>query len=278
MVVFKFKHFGVNLLPFGFGFGFRWSVKVTEEGAKFKSYVDGRMILLTPESTVQHQKAYGADIIVPLDELLPADADYTRLLHSVHLTHRWEARSLKEHLRDLRQQAMYCVVHGGMNMELRKMSAEYLTSLPFDGWALGGSLGRDRKELIELLSFVMPLLPKEKPVHLLGIADLESIGGAVPLGVDTFDSCYPTRMARHGNLLHKKEGRIKLPKLKYDNDYRPIDEDCDCFTCRNYTRAYLSHLKRAKEPVADTLMTIHNLHHMNDAMADYRERILNGEI
>jgi len=252
-------------------------LKVTEEGASFQSYKDGKKILLTPELSVQSQKAYGADIIVPLDELLPANVDDRRLLHSVYLTHRWEARSLQEHLKDIRQQAMFCVIHGGMNFDLRKLSVEYLTSLPFDGCAVGGSLGKDRKELIELLHFTMPLIPREKPVHLLGIADLESLEGAVPTGVDTFDSCYPTRMARHGHLL-TRQGRLKMPKRKYDMDYGPIDDECTCFTCQNHTRAYINHLLKAKEPVAGTLCTIHNLQFMNDRMKKFRQDILDGHI
>eukprot|EP00466_Bigelowiella_natans_P003429 jgi/Bigna1/133900/aug1.23_g8608 len=250
-------------------------LRVTEEGATFRSYKDGKKILLTPESSVRAQKAYGADIIVPLDELLPVNVDETRLLHSLYRTHRWEARSLQEHLKDVRNQAMYCVVHGGMNLELRKMSVEYLSSLPFDGIAIGGSLGRDRQELVQLLTHIMPTLPPSKPVHLLGIADLESIAHGVALGVDTFDSCYPTRMARHGHLITKK-GRLKLPKAIYDYDYTPIEDDCDCFTCQNYTRAYLNHLLRAKEPVVHTLLTIHNLRAMTDAMARHRSLILEG--
>ena len=120
------------------------------------------------------------------------------------LSHRWEARSLKQHLNDLRQQAMYCVVHGGVDKALRQHSIDYLSSLPFDGYAVGGSLGKDKDELIDLLAFVMPRLPQDKPNHLLGIADGESIDRAVPWGVDTFDSCYPTRVARHGYCLTRQ--------------------------------------------------------------------------
>ena len=167
-------------------------VKVTEEGVIFRSYRDGRKIELTPESTVQAQKSYGADIIIPLDELPPYHIDRERLAQSVALSHRWEARSLKEHLKDIRNQAMYCVVHGGLDVELRTQSVEYLTSLPFDGYAVGGSLGSNHDELMELLDWMMPMFDAKnerryKPRHLLGIADEKGIRGAVARGFDTMD-------------------------------------------------------------------------------------------
>mmetsp|Transcript_1616 Transcript_1616/g.3096 ORF Transcript_1616/g.3096 Transcript_1616/m.3096 type:complete len:438 (-) Transcript_1616:304-1617(-) len=253
-------------------------LKVTEEGAQFQSYKDGRHILLTPESSVQAQKAIGADIIIPLDELIPNDVTAERLKHSVYLTHRWEARSLIEHLNNIREQAMYSVIHGGTDLDLRKLSTQYLTSLPFDGHAIGGSLGRDRDEMIEVVCCVTALLPRDKPRHLLGIADLESIDRAAPLGVDTFDSCYPTRMARHGNVLTRNEGKIQILRGKYTSDYGPIDDECQCFACQNYSRAYMNHLLKAKEPVGHMLLTIHNLQFMNDTLGKLRSDILEGTI
>mmetsp|Transcript_42135 Transcript_42135/g.65942 ORF Transcript_42135/g.65942 Transcript_42135/m.65942 type:complete len:266 (+) Transcript_42135:117-914(+) len=251
--------------------------KITEEGAIFRSYRDGSKVVLTPETSVLAQKAYRSDIIVPLDELPPYHITPERLLHSVFLSHRWEARSLKQHLLDLREQAMYCVVHGGIDQDLRQVSIDYLSSLPFDGFAIGGSLGKDRDELIELLTFVMPRIPQDKPNHLLGIADLESIERAVPLGVDTFDSCYPTRVARHGSAF-SSEGNIKIRQGKYKSDHRPIEEGCGCSTCQNYSRAYLHHLVKAFEPVAATLLTVHNLTHMNQRLAKIRQGIMDGQI
>jgi len=252
-------------------------VKVSEEGAKFRSYRDGKLINLTPEVSVSAQKAFGADIIVPLDELPPYHITQERLLHSVYLSHRWEARSLNEHLKDIKQQAMYCVVHGGVDHNLRAISVDYLSSLPFDGMAVGGALGKDRDELIKLLEFVMPRLPESKPNHLLGIADLESIERAVPWGVDTFDSCYPTRVARHGSVM-TRQGTIRIKSGKFATDHRPLDEECGCSTCKQHTRAYLNHLVKAHEPVAASLLTIHNLHFMNDRMARIRQDILDGKI
>jgi len=253
-------------------------VKVSEEGVVFRSYRDGRKVLLTPESTVQAQKAYGADIIIPLDELPPYHTSPERLRESVLLSHRWEERSLREHLRDPRQQAMYAVVHGGLDKDLRRHSAEHLSSLPFDGFGIGGSLGSCHEELVDLLNFLVPLLPRSKPRHLLGLADERSIAAGIPLGIDTFDSCFPTRIARHGTVLSRK-GRFQLSKAENARAFgKPLDDACSCSTCRHYDRAYLHHLKKANEPLLWQLITVHNIQFMNDLMKDYRERIMNDEI
>ncbi len=260
------------------------AVKVSEEGVIFRSYRDGSKFLLTPESTVQAQKDIGADIIIPLDELPPYHIDRNVLIESVDRSHRWEARSLQEHLKNVKQQAMYCVVHGGIDQELRTKSVEYLTSLPFDGYAIGGSLGNGKQELKELLQWMMPLFDeanrKSKPRHLLGIADEESIRNAVATGIDTMDSCYPTRIARHGTVLSKDEGRsIKIKSGKYARQFGvKIDKDCTCKTCRHYDRAYLWHLFKANEPVAVALAAQHNIHYMTDLMASIRQDIIDGKI
>ena len=257
-------------------------VRVTEEGVHFKSYRDGRKIFLTPESTVEAQKSYGADIIIPLDELPPYHIDPQKLIESVDRSHRWEARSLRKHLEDVRQQAMYCVIHGGVDIGLRSRSVEYLTSLPFDGYAIGGSLGKNTDELVNLLSWMMPMFDEchrqYKPRHLLGIADEKSILEAVKYGIDTFDSCYPTRLSRHGTLL-TRAGKINIKSSKFSKQYgMPIDPECSCQTCQHYDRAYLWHLYKAKEPLFMQLATLHNIHYMNDLMREQREGILNGEI
>lgn len=258
-------------------------VRVTEDGAWFRSYRDGAKLLLTPESTVLAQKQLGADIIIPLDELPGYYTSRDKLRESLHRTHRWEGRSLQTHLRQLNDQAMYCVIHGGIDRELRTESVDYLTSLPFDGHAIGGSLGNGRQELKELLEFLMPQLDstarrRSKPRHLLGIADEESILNAVPFGVDTLDSCYPTRVARHGTIL-TRNGSIKIGAGKYARQYGvPLDERCQCSTCQHYDRSYLWHLFKAKEPLAITLATVHNLHYMNDLMKSLRDKIWNDEI
>jgi queuine tRNA-ribosyltransferase len=247
-------------------------LKITEDGVLFRSYRDGKKILLTPESSIEAQKNLGADIIIPLDELLPHSVDPAALLSSLDRTHRWEERSLNAHLKDPRGQAMYAVIHGGIDLELRQKSCEFLTNLPYDGFAIGGSLGKDKNEMIQMLTTTMPLLPTDKPNHLLGIGDLESIAGCIPLGIDTFDSSYPTRAARHGMAL-TPTGPLNLTKGEYANRYEPIDKECTCYTCKHFTVAYLNHLFKAREITALTLTTVHNLHFMVELMRVYREAI-----
>jgi queuine tRNA-ribosyltransferase len=261
------------------------AVQVTEDGVIFRSYRDGSKLLLTPETTVQAQKLIGADIIIPLDELPGYYVNRERLVESVARTHRWEARSLQEHLKNVQQQAMYCVIHGGMDYELRKESVDYLTSLPFDGYGIGGSLGNGRTELQELLTWLMPMFNNHtdprvvaKPRHLLGIADEESIRNAVLHGIDTFDSCYPTRLGRHGTVL-TRNGTVKLQSGIHARSFNvKIDDACTCTTCQTYDRAYLCHLFKANEPIATTLAATHNLHYMYDLMAQLRQDILDDKI
>lgn len=252
-------------------------MKITEEGVKFRSYRDGSAILLTPETSIAAQKDLGADIIIPFDELPPYHIDPRKLLNSLHRTHRWEKRSLDAHLKNPQQQAMYSVIHGGINKELRKQSCDFLTQLPFDGHAIGGSMGKNRTEMIEMLQFLMPLLPENKPNHLLGIGDLESIESIVKLGIDTFDSSHPTRCARHG-LLFTSKGFVKINHANNKDNFIRIDDTCGCYTCQHFTRAYLQHLFKAGELSAYTLATIHNLYFMVQLMEDYRKKIMNDEI
>ena len=253
-------------------------LRVNEEGVVFKSYRDGKKVELTPESAVLAQKKLGADIIIPLDELPPYHIDDETLRRSVYLSHRWEARSLRTHLEDVRRQAMYAVVHGGVDAALRKLSAEYLSSLPFDGFAIGGSLGKDPTEFGELMAYVMPLLPRDRPTHVLGIGDETSIRAGVPHGADTFDSTFPTRAARHGTLLTRTHGRVNIRRRENAEMFEPPCALCPCRLCTSHTRAYLHHLDKANEPMAQELATSHNLHYMGWLMGDIREKILNDEI
>jgi queuine tRNA-ribosyltransferase len=252
-------------------------LKIDEEGVLFRSYRDGAKVLLTPETSIQAQKALGADIIIPFDELPPYHIDRNRLRESLHRTHRWEKRSLDEHLKNPNLQAMYAVIHGGVDPDLRKESCDFLTTLPFDGFAIGGSLGKTKGEMVEMLESVMPQLPPDKPNHLLGIGDLESLERCIPLGVDTFDSSYPTRAARHGMLL-TEEGGIKVGRADNANQFAPIEYGCTCWTCSHFSLAYLHHLFKASEMTAYTLATIHNLHFMVERMAHVRAKIGRDEI
>lgn len=252
-------------------------LKIDEEGVLFRSYRDGAKVLLTPESSIQAQKALGADIIIPFDELPPYHISKEKLKASLDRTHRWEKRSLQEHLKDRQNQAMYAVIHGGVDEELRKESCYQLTREPFDGYAIGGSLGKTKTEMVEMLTSVVPRLPEEKPNHLLGIGDLESLERCIPLGIDTFDSSYPTRAARHGLLL-TKEGGVKVERGEYANCFAPIEPGCQCDTCRHFSLAYLHHLFKAKELTAYALATLHNLYFMVEKMRRVREAIVNGEL
>jgi queuine tRNA-ribosyltransferase len=251
--------------------------KISEEGVIFRSYRDGKLLLLTPETSVQAQKALGADIIIPLDELPPFHMDASKLKQSLERTHRWEKRSLEEHLRNPRYQSMYAVIHGGIDPQLRAYSCNYLSQLPFDGFAIGGSLGQNRQDMIEMLTLLMPQLPYYKPNHLLGIADLPSLHEAIPLGIDTFDSSHPTKCARHG-LLYTAAGNITIAQGRYKQDFSPIDATCDCYVCANHSRAYVHHLFKAHELTAYTLATIHNVRFMVNYMKAKRQLILENKI
>ena len=271
----KTKHKQQNLLE-----------KVDEDGVTFRSYRDGTTLKLTPESSVQAQKNIGCDIILPLDELTKYDISLQELSESVDRSHRWETRSLHEHLKNVKEQAMYAIIHGGVDERLRKKSVEYLTSLPFDGYAIGGSLGKNREELKELLQFLMPIIPRDKPNHLLGIGDLPSIAHGVRMGVDSFDSAYPTQIARHGTLL-SENGPVNYRKSEYREHFgKPAeilgnssgDDECKCLLCRKHSLSYLAHLDRANEPMAWSLATEHNLHFMGRTMEMHRQAIMNDEI
>lgn len=252
-------------------------LKTTEDGVLFRSYRNGDKILLTPETSIAAQKDLGADIIIPFDELPPYHIDPKKLEESLHRTHRWEKRSLDAHLAHPNNQAMYAVVHGGVDERLRQMSCDYLSTLPFDGYAIGGSFGKTKDQMFEMLNFTLLRIPQDKPNHVLGIADLYSVERLVALGADTFDSSHPTRCARHG-LLFTTQGDLKIANSANRTSFDPIDATCSCMVCKRYTRAYLHHLFKANEMTGYSLATIHNIHFMVQLMQQYRTQILNGEL
>lgn len=251
--------------------------KITEDGVLFRSYRDGAKVLLTPESSVQAQKDLGADIIIPFDELPAYYTNPIALKNSLERTHRWEERSLNTHKQNINNQAMYAVVHGGIDKDLRKKSCEFLTKLDFDGYAIGGSIGKNHEEMFELLEYTTPMLPKDKPNHLLGIGDLKSFKKCIEFGLDTFDSSHPTRCARHG-LLFTKNGTVRILASSNNNKFEAPEAGCECFTCKNYTLAYLNHLFKANELTGYTLATIHNLYFMARLMESYRRDIMDGRL
>ena len=250
-------------------------LKVTDDGVSFRSYVDGSLIFLSPETSIQAQKKIGADIIVAFDELLPYHIDKKAQQASLLRTHEWERRSQVEHQKNVQGQALYAVLHGGIDLQMRQESINYLTALDFDGYAIGGSVGKNREEMLTMLSYVIPRLPAHKPNHLLGIADLGSLPHCVKLGIDTFDSSYPTKAARHG-LLFANPCDLRIKRAGAKSHYEPIDINCPCYTCKNYTVAYLSHLQKSHELAFYRLASIHNLTFMIKLMENYRAGIKQG--
>jgi queuine tRNA-ribosyltransferase len=251
--------------------------RIDEEGVVFKSYRDGTAMMLSPESSVAAQKKLGADIILPLDQLAPYHVDDRGLRIATARSHRWEARSLMAHLEDVKEQAMFGIVHGGSDLQLRAHSAMYVSSLPFDGTAIGGALGQHQAEMLSIVKASMALIPRDKPVHVLGIADPKSSAALASLGVDTMDSCFATRVGRHGGLL-TNDGTLRVAAGYNKHAHRSPVNGCECITCRSHSLSYLHHLVKAREPLAATLISLHNIHFMCEHFRRLRERILRNEL
>jgi queuine tRNA-ribosyltransferase len=249
------------------------SRKIDDEGVTFKSHVDGSTHRFTPERSIQVQENLGADIIMAFDECSdPNDHIYSKI--AMDRTHRWAEQSLNAHKRT--DQALFGIIQGGVSPELRVSSAEYITSLPFPGIAIGGlSVGESKVEMHTILDLVPPLLPENKPRYLMGVGTPEDLIQGVARGVDIFDCVLPTRLARH-HAVFSSEGRLNMMNATFSRDQRPIDETCDCYTCRTFTRAYLRHLIAAKESLAGTLLSIHNLHALIHLMDDIRQAIIDN--
>lgn len=247
--------------------------KIDDDGVTFKSHIDGSTHRFTPERSIQIQNNLGADIIMAFDECSdPNDRDYTRI--AMERTHQWAERSIKVHRRT--DQALFGIVQGGVDPDLRAKSAEFISTLPFPGIAIGGlSVGETKAEMHATLDLVTPLLPENKPRYLMGVGTPEDLIQGIARGIDIFDCVLPTRLARH-NAAFSSEGRLNLMNAIYARDARPIDELCDCYTCRTFTRAYLRHLISAKESLAGTLLSIHNLHTMINLVNNIRAAIIDG--
>jgi queuine tRNA-ribosyltransferase len=261
-------------------------LKITEEGAKFKSYIDGRTYLLTPERSIEIQRLLGPDFVVVLDECTPYHVDKRYTHQSLHMSHRWALRSLAEFRRhDNGSQKLYGILQGGIYEDLRKEACDFVNGQDFFGHAIGGSLGADKHQMYEVVSMTMENLCWERPVHLLGIGGIKDIFNGVLQGIDTFDCVHPTRLARHGGALVRPEHNsaksrehINLKGSLCREDFTPIEPDCPCHTCRTYTKAYLHHLLKAGEMLAFTLITIHNVNFMNRLMAAIRQAIRNNTL
>lgn len=230
--------------------------KIDDDGATFKSHIDGSTHRFTPEKSIAIQENLGADIIMAFDECSdPNNLAYSKI--AMDRTHRWAERSLKAKTR--RDQALFGIVQGGVNPDLRVESAQFISSLATPGIAIGGlSVGETKEEMRNTLDVVLPLLPENKPRYLMGVGTPEDIINGVLRGVDIFDCVLPTRLARHHSAF-TPEGRLNMMNATFARDERPIDETCDCYACRAFTRAYIRHLIVAKELLAGTLLSIHNL-------------------
>ncbi len=232
------------------------SRKIDEDGVTFKSHIDGSLHRFTPEKAIAIQENLGADIIMALDECA-APYDHTYLTQAVARTHRWAERCLKAKSRP--DQALFGIVQGGIFPDLRTASAQFIASLPFDGYAIGGlSVGETKAEMYATIELVTDLLPPDRPRYLMGVGTPEDLIEGVRRGVDLFDCVLPTRLARH-HAAFSPEGRLNLMNASFARDERPIDATCDCYTCRTFSRAYLRHLIVARETLAGTLLSIHNL-------------------
>jgi queuine tRNA-ribosyltransferase len=247
--------------------------KIDDDGVTFKSHIDGSTHRFTPERSIQIQNNLGADIIMAFDECSdPNDHAYSQI--AMERTHRWAERSLEAHRRS--DQAIFGIIQGGVDPNLRMKSAEFIASLPFPGIAIGGlSVGETKEEMHDTLDLVTPLLPENKPRYLMGVGTPEDLINGVARGIDIFDCVLPTRLARH-NAVFSSEGRLNLMNAVYARDPRPIDALCDCYTCRTFSRAYIRHLIAAKELLAGTLLSIHNLHTMIGLVNDMRNSIVDG--
>ncbi len=249
--------------------------KIDDEGVTFKSHIDGSTHRFTPEKSIAIQENLGADIIMAFDECAPPyDRDYNE--RAVARTHAWLERCVAAHQRT--DQALFGIVQGGVFADLRQRSAEFVTSLDLPGNAIGGlSVGETKEEMHQMLDVVAPLLPEDRPRYLMGVGAPEDLVNGVLRGVDIFDCVLPTRLARHNAAL-TRTGRLNLVNAGYANDPAPIDSSCSCYTCRRFSRAYLRHLIIAREMLAATLLSIHNLHTLVQLMADLRSAILSGRL
>ena len=258
-----------------FGSSMAKAAKITEDGVTFFSHIDGSEHKFTAESSMQIQSNLGADIIFAFDECTSPQADHAYQKEAMDRTHRWAIRSLEAHKKvGQPHQNLFGIVQGGRFEDLRAESAKFISGLDFDGFGIGGSFVKE--DMDTAVAWVNNILPEEKPRHLLGVGEPEDLFGGIENGIDTFDCVAPTRMARNG-ALYTKQGKINILNAQFRNDLTPIDADCGCYTCKNYTRAYVGHLFRAKEMLAGTLASIHNLYFIVNLVKQIRQSILDDK-
>jgi queuine tRNA-ribosyltransferase len=258
------------------------AVRVDEEGADFRSYLDGSQMRLTPESSMGLQRQLGADLVFCLDECTPLHVPETYTCDATERNARWARRCLDAfgELGMAEAQSLYGIVHGGVYPELRRWSAAQIVAMGFDGLAIGDCLGETKRDWYGLVEQVCPLLPEERPRHLLGVGEPDDLVEGALRGVDSFDCAMPTRIARHGQALHPhaRRNRIDLATSAHRSEDVPVDADCDCHTCARYSRAYLSHLFRAREALGASLVAEHNLRFTTRLLERVREAISAGRL
>lgn len=246
--------------------------KITEEGVQFRSHLNGDKLFLTPEKAMEIQNALGPDIMMAFDECAPFPAEHSYVKQSLERTTRWAQRCLDAHQRK-HDQALFAIVQGGMYPDLRRQSALELTQMDFPGFAIGGlSVGEPKHLMYEMLDCTVPLLPADKPRYLMGVGSPDALIEGSIRGVDMYDCVLPTRIARNGTTM-TSQGRLVIKNAKYTNDFGPLDPECDCYTCRNYSRAYIRHLIKADETFGLRLTTYHNLHFLLQLMRNVRQAI-----
>lgn len=262
-------------------------LRITEEGARFKSYIDGQTWMLTPEESIRIQHKLGADMIVVLDECTPFHVEKSYTKDSMEMSHRWAKRCLTEFVRlnENGQQRLYGIIQGGVYEDLREQGCDFVNSHNFFGHAIGGSLGASKEQMYDVVNFTASKLDRARPIHLLGIGGIKDIFNGVRAGIDTFDCVHPTRLARHGGALVKPASiedntreHINLGNQRFRMDNNPIEPDCTCSTCKNYSRGYIHHLLKANEMIASTLISIHNIHFMNQLLTEIREALIDGTL
>ncbi len=249
-------------------------VKITDDGVYFKSHLDGKSHFLTPEKSIKIQEELGPDIILAFDECTSPLSSYEYIKKSMERTHRWAIKCLKAKKRN--DQALFGIIQGGAYKDLRKESAKFISSLPFFGLAIGGTLGKTKQEMKKVLNWCADKLPENKPRHLLGIGEPKDILLGIEAGMDTFDCVMPTRLARHGIALTKK-GRINIAKAVWKNKKIELESECYCYACSNFSIGYIHHIFRCGEILAHRLLTCHNLYFMLNFMKEVRNSINNGK-
>ena len=246
---------------------------ISEEGVIFKSHVDGKKLFLTPELSIQIQNKLDSDIAMSFDECIPYPASYEYAKASTERTIRWAKRGLSVHNNP--NQSLFGIVQGGEFEDLRKYSALETVKLNFDGYSIGGtSVGEDKDTMYKMIDYAIKYLPIDKPRYLMGVGEPIDLLEGVERGIDMFDCVLPTRLARHGNAF-TRNGRINLKNLKYKEDFTPIEDNCDCYTCKNYTKAYIRHLITCNEMLGGRLLSIHNIRFLIKEMEEIREAIKN---